>query len=54
MDDFGGMADLYEQWASETLSMANEQKPHEADWREAYDEIASELLSLARAASEAR
>jgi hypothetical protein len=43
------MPDLYEQWAAETLSIANQQLPHEADWRDAYEEIASELLSLANA-----
>lgn len=48
MNDFAGMADLYEQWASETLTSANQQEAHEADWRDAYEEITSELLSLAR------
>ncbi len=41
------MIDLYEQWASETLSIANEQRPDEAEWQDAYTEMASELLSLA-------
>lgn len=45
------MADLYEEWAAETLSYAKQQ----ADpwWRDAFGEIASELLSLARVAREA-
>ena len=47
------MPDLYEQWASETLSIANQQRRNEADWRDAYEEIASELLSLANASRRA-
>lgn len=40
------MSDFYEEWASETLSVANSLAP--AD-RDPYEEAASELLSLARA-----
>lgn len=47
MSGFAGMADLYEQWASETLTSANQQEPDEQDWRDAFEEIASELLALA-------
>lgn len=54
MSDFAGMVDLYEQWAAETLTSANQQEAHEADWRDAFEEIASELLSLARACREAQ
>lgn len=54
MSDFAGMADLYEQWAAETLTSANSQEPHESDWRDAFEEIASEMLSLARASREAQ
>ena len=54
MSDFAGMTDLYEQWASETLTSANQQEPHEGDWRNAFEEIASEMLSLARASREAQ
>lgn len=50
--DFGGMVDLYEQWASEALAAANEQQSHEADWRDGYEEMASELLALARISRE--
>lgn len=46
-DFFPGVKDIYEQWASETLSVANQQRAYEADWRDAYEEMASELLSLA-------
>lgn len=42
MDDL----ELYEWWAAEALSAANAQGPDEADWRDAYEEMASELLSL--------
>lgn len=44
------MSDLYEEWAAETVSVANDLEP--AD-REPYEEAASELLSLARACREA-
>lgn len=40
------MADLYEEWAAETLSYAKDQT--EPWWANAYEEMASELLSLAR------
>lgn len=42
------MADFYEQWAAETLSYANDQVDEE--WRDVYEEVASELLSLANQA----
>lgn len=42
---------LYEEWASESLSYANQQRPDHADWRDAYEEMASELLSLANLAT---
>ena len=44
------MSDFYEEWAAETVSVANGLAP--AD-REPYVEAASELLSLARACREA-
>lgn len=45
------MSDFYEEWAAETLSVANRMDP--AD-RDPYEEAASELLSLARAVREAQ
>lgn len=51
---FVGMADLYEQWASETLTMANEQPVEDRPaWSDGLEEVASELLSLANAARRA-
>ena len=47
------MKDLYEQWASESLSAAKSQQPHEADWRDGYEEMASELVALANASQDA-
>lgn len=44
------MSDFYEEWAAETLSVANGLASSE---REPYEEAASELLSLARACREA-
>ena len=44
------MSDFYEEWAAETVSVANGLDPFE---REPYEEAASELLSLSRACSEA-
>lgn len=44
------MADLYEEWAAETLSYAKQQRPGEAWWRDAFEEIAAELLSLSNVA----
>jgi hypothetical protein len=44
------LADLYENWAAEALSAAKSQRPHEGDWRDAYEELASELVSLANLA----
>lgn len=41
------MADKYEEWASETLAYANDTDT-ESTWREFFEEVASELLSLAR------
>lgn len=45
------MSDFYEEWAAETVSVANALDPAE---REPYEEAASELLSLARACREAQ
>lgn len=45
------MSDFYEEWAAETLTVANSVAPDE---REPYEEAASELLSLARAVREAQ
>ena len=45
------MSDFWEEWAAETLSVANAVESAE---REPYEEAASELLSLARAAHEAQ
>ena len=46
MDDL----ELYEWWAAEAVSAANSQAPDEGDWRDAYEEMASELVSLANLA----
>jgi hypothetical protein len=48
--DHQRMSDFYEEWAAETLSVANGVDP--AD-RDPYEEAASELLALARLAREA-
>lgn len=43
--------DLYEWWAAEAVSYANDaQASGKGDWRDAYEEMASELLSLANLA----
>lgn len=44
------MSDFYEEWAAETVTVANALDPSQ---REPYEEAASELLSLARACREA-
>jgi hypothetical protein len=44
------VSDFYEEWAAETVSVANALDTGE---REPYEEAASELLSLARACREA-
>ena len=43
MDDL----ELYEWWAAEAVSYANATPPAVTDWRDAYEEMASELVSLA-------
>lgn len=53
-EPFIGMPDLYEQWASETLTTANEQPAEDRPaWSDGLEEVASELLSLANAARRA-
>jgi hypothetical protein len=47
MSDMSDMRDIYESWASEELSIANE-RSHVKMWQDAYEEMASELLTLAR------
>ena len=42
MDDH----ELYGWWAAEAVSAANSQRPGEGGWRDAYEEMASELVSL--------
>lgn len=47
MDDL----ELYEWWAAESVGYANDaQASGEGDWRDAYEEMASELVSLANLA----
>lgn len=46
MDDL----ELYQWWAAEAVSYANSVPPDEADWRDAYEEMASELVCLANLA----
>lgn len=47
------MIDLYEEWASESVSCAKRLGPDEADQRDAYEEMASELLALSNVARRA-
>lgn len=46
MDDL----ELYEWWAAEAVSYANSIPPAKAALRDAYEEMASELVSLANLA----